>query len=87
MLPFDNRPWAKTLARVVIALSILAAAVGGWYLYTLDELHIPEVTGLLLLLLTIIPPNVAVLIVMRKAGDPEPCNAHLVQCIPPIRTR
>ena len=61
MLPFDNRPWAKTAARAVILLSVLAAVVGAYYLYDIDELHIPEVTGIILLLLTIVPPNVAIL--------------------------
>jgi uncharacterized membrane protein len=65
MLPFDNRPWAKTVARTVIALSFIFAIAGAYYLYTLDELHIAEVTGILLLLLTIVPPNVA--IVLRKS--------------------
>lgn len=66
MLPFDNRPWAKAVARTVIGLSFVAAIIGAYYLYTLDELHIPEVTGILLLLLTIVPPNLAVL--WKKTG-------------------
>ncbi len=61
MLPFQNRPWAKPLARLVIGASLVAAALGAYYLYTIEQLYIPEVTGILLLLLTIIPPNVAVL--------------------------
>lgn len=61
MLPFDNRPWAKTLAGTVIALSVIAAIAGSYFLYSLDQLHIPEVTGIVLLLLTILPPNIAIL--------------------------
>jgi hypothetical protein len=61
MLPGQHKPWAKPLARVVIGVSILAAIVGAWYLHDIGQLYIPEVTGILLLLLTIIPPNVAVL--------------------------
>ena len=62
MLPFDNRPWARSAARAVITLSLLAAIAGAYYLYDSDELHIPEVTGILLLLLTILPPNIAILL-------------------------
>jgi hypothetical protein len=61
MLPGEHKPWAKPLARAVIGVSILAAIVGAWYLYDIGELYIPEITGILLLLLTIIPPNVSVL--------------------------
>jgi hypothetical protein len=78
MLPFDNRPWAKAVARTVIALSIVAAIAGAYYLFTLDELHIPEVTGIILLLLTILPPNLA--IVYRAQTPPDGAaisQAHL----------
>ena len=69
MLPFDNRPWAKSVARTVIALSIVAAVAGAYYLFTLDELHIPEVTGILLLLLTILPPNIAIISRAQTSQD------------------
>ncbi len=68
MLPGEHKPWAKPLARGVIGGSILAAIVGAWYLYDIGQLYIPEITGILLLLLTIIPPNVAVL--RAKTGIP-----------------
>ncbi len=64
MLPFDNRPWAKTVARTVIALSLLAALAGAYYCYETDQLNIPECAIIFLLLLTILPPNIA--IVLRK---------------------
>ena len=71
MLPFDNRPWAKTFARLVIALSLIAAALGVYYCQETDQLHISEVAIIGLLLLTIIPPNIA--IVLRKKGpDDQP---------------
>lgn len=73
MLPFDNRPWAKAVARTVIGLSILAAILVAYYLNDNDELHIPEVTGICLLLLTIIPPNLAVLY-KKTAGDSAGMN-------------
>jgi uncharacterized membrane protein YfcA len=61
MLPGERKPWAKPLAKAVIGTSILAAILGAWYLHDIGELYIPEITGILLLLLTIIPPNVALL--------------------------
>jgi len=61
MLPFDNKPWAKPLARSVIVLAFLGAAAFAWFLHSIGQLYIPEVTGIVLLLLTIVPPNVAVL--------------------------
>jgi hypothetical protein len=73
MLPFDNRPWAKAVARTVIGLSVLAAIAGAYYLNSEDQLHIPEVTGIFLLLLTILPPNIA--IVLRKNEPREEAAA------------
>ncbi len=60
MLPFDNRPWARALARAVIVLSVIAAALAAYYCYITDELHISEVAIIGLLLLTILPPNIAI---------------------------
>lgn len=69
MLPFDNRPWAKAVARTVIAVSLIAAALGAYYFYTTDDLHISEIAIISLLLLTILPPNIA--IVNRKTEGEE----------------
>jgi len=72
MLPGEHKPWAKPLARVVIGGSILGTIVGGWYLYDIGQLYIPEITGLLLLLLILIPPNVAVLRAKTEAPPKKP---------------
>jgi uncharacterized membrane protein YfcA len=77
MLPGDHKPWAKPLARTVIGVSILAAIVGAWYLHDIGQLYIPEITGILLLLLTIIPPNVAIL--REKTEIPTKNSAPLKQ--------
>ena len=69
MLPFDNRPWAKTLARTVIGLSIVAAIVAAYYLNDNDQLNIPEVAIIVLLLLTILPPNIAIVMRKPQSGD------------------
>jgi hypothetical protein len=74
MLPFDNRPWARRVARVVICGSVAGAVAGGWYMYSVGELHIPEVTILVLLLLAIVPPNVAVLRKRPEAVDGAPAR-------------
>ncbi len=71
MLPFDNRPWAKRVAQIVIGVSVVAAIVSAYYLYDMDELHISEVFIILLLLLTIIPPNLAV-IMKKHPNDVSP---------------
>jgi len=73
MLPFDNRPWAKALAATVIGLSVLAAVLAAYYLNDTDQLHIPEVAIIVLLLLTILPPNLA--IVLRKRATSEGSSA------------
>lgn len=61
MLPNDHKPWAKSLARTVIGVTLVALACLAYYLETHNSLHIPEVVGIFLLFLTIVPPNLAVL--------------------------
>ncbi len=61
MLPCQNSTWSKSIARSIIALAILAAIVTAYYLHDQHLLYIPEITILLLLLLAILPPNIAIL--------------------------
>jgi hypothetical protein len=61
MLPGDHKPWAKTVARIVICFTIVALIVLAFVLKANNTLHIPEVVGLILLFLTIVPPNLAIL--------------------------
>jgi hypothetical protein len=61
MLPNDHRPWAKTVARIVICSTIVVLIVLGFLLKSYNNLRIPEVVGLILLFLTIVPPNLAIL--------------------------
>jgi hypothetical protein len=61
MLPNDHKPWAKTVARIVICFTIVALIVLAFVLKAYNTLHIPEVVGLLLLFLTIVPPNLAII--------------------------
>lgn len=61
MLPNDDKPWAKPLARTVIVATLIGLAVLAYYLQDHNQLRIPEMVGIFLLFLTIVPPNLAVL--------------------------
>jgi len=61
MLPGDKKPWAKTVARIVIAATIVALLCLAYFLHTQNSLRIPEIVGIFLLFLTIVPPNLAIL--------------------------
>ena len=61
MLPGDQKPWAKTVARIVICTTILGLIVLAFVLESYHTLHIPEMVGIFLLFLAIVPPNLAVL--------------------------
>jgi hypothetical protein len=61
MLPNDHKPWAKTVARIVICGTIVILAVLAYVLRAHNSLHISEIVGLFLLFLTIVPPNLAII--------------------------
>jgi hypothetical protein len=61
MLPNDHKPWAKTVARIVICFTIVALVVLAFILKSYNTLRIPEVVGLVLLFLAVVPPNLAIL--------------------------
>lgn len=61
MLPNADKPWAKTLARTVIGATLVALGILAYVLEIHNSLHIPEIVGIFLLFLTIVPPNLAVL--------------------------
>ena len=69
MLPFEQKPWARTVAGTVIGSSLLGSVCLALYFRSIGSLHISEVVGIFLLLLTIIPPNVAVL---TRKSDEQP---------------
>jgi hypothetical protein len=53
MLPNDDKPWAKTVAFIVIGFTIVALVVLAFVLKAHNTLHIPEIVG-------IVPPNLAI---------------------------
>jgi hypothetical protein len=61
MLPHDKKPWAKTLARTVIGVTVVALAILAYFLRAHNDLHVPEIVGIFLLFLTIVPPNLAII--------------------------
>ncbi len=61
MLPNDHKPWAKTVARIVVCSTIVALAFLAYFLESRNSLHIPEIVGIFLLFLAIVPPNLAVI--------------------------
>jgi hypothetical protein len=61
MLPNDKKPWAKTLARTVICVTLVGLAALAYYLQDHSSLHISEIVGIFLLFLAIVPPNLAVI--------------------------
>lgn len=61
MLPFDRKPWAKTLATCVIAAVLLGTAIYAYLIERDRHLDWGERTIIALLLLTVIPPNIAII--------------------------
>jgi uncharacterized membrane protein len=58
MPSFDTRPWAKRLAGTVIVVTVIALTIGAFYLHSIKSLGIPEIVGIIMLLLAILPPNI-----------------------------
>lgn len=67
MLPFDRRPWAKTVAGTVIVLTLLGAIAAPFYLRHINHLDPPMAVLIVLLVLAIVPPNYVVLRRQKRA--------------------
>jgi hypothetical protein len=59
-LPNTHKPWAKTVASIVICVTIAALIVLAFVLKSYNNLRFPEIIGLFLLFVTIVPPNLAI---------------------------
>jgi len=79
MLPNDDKPWAKTLARTVICVTIVALVCLSLFLESRNMFHIPEMVGVFLLFLTIVPPNLAVLYPWILPTRHEPSNSRVTK--------
>jgi len=66
MLPFDRKPWAATLAKLVILLTITGVVLYVLWIRQTRPLDWGERWILGLLLIAVIPPNLA--IIRRKPG-------------------
>jgi hypothetical protein len=75
-LPNSDKPWAKPVARVVICATLIALSALAYYLNAHNSLHIPEVVGIFLLFLTIVPPNLAVLYPWLLPSKSMPDTTH-----------
>ena len=69
MLPFDRRPWARSFAIGVIAVTVLGVITYAWTILSERPLDWGERVILMLVLLTVIPPNVV--IIRRKSVPPK----------------
>jgi hypothetical protein len=74
MLPYDQKPWARILAKIVIFVSFLSLSALTLILYRMGQLHISEGVGIVLLLLLFLPPNIAILTRPDSPHDPSPLD-------------
>ncbi len=77
MLPYDTRPWARTVAKTVIISSTMVLIGLGLYLHHIGQMRISEYVGLVILFLTIVPPNIAILYRKRNASTDRSQQAIL----------
>jgi hypothetical protein len=82
MLPNDHKPWAKTVARTVIGVTLVALAFLTYFLRSHGSLHISEAVGIFLLFLTIVPPNLAVIYPWLLPPKHSPTRSHTSKSIP-----
>jgi hypothetical protein len=61
MLSFDKKPWARSLATTVVLIASIGLFTLTILLHHYNELHIPEVAIIALLLLLLLPPNIAII--------------------------
>jgi hypothetical protein len=76
MLPNDQKPWAKTLARTVIGVTLVVLGILAYVLEDHNSLHIPEIVGIFLLFLTIVPPNLAIIYPWLLPAKHIPTQGH-----------
>jgi uncharacterized membrane protein YoaK (UPF0700 family) len=68
MLPFETRPWARRVALAVVVVTLAAAVAAPFYLRHIKHLDPPMAVLVVLLVLAIVPPNLAILRRQRGAA-------------------
>jgi predicted ABC-type exoprotein transport system permease subunit len=72
MLPFDRKPWARSLAATVIVVTLVAAVLTPFYLRHIRHLDPPMAVLIVLLVLAIVPPNLVIVRRHREGGYGDP---------------
>ena len=70
MLPFEEKTWAKPVAKFMITMTLIAEAVAVLWLRHYGPLDPPEIVALLLILVGVLPPNIHIL--RRTSGITAP---------------
>ncbi len=61
MLPYSNRSWSKRVAGAVIAATLIGLAVTAILIRRARPLDVAEIAFIVLMLLAVLPPNIAIL--------------------------
>ena len=61
MLPFEERIWAKPVAKFMIIATLLGEAAAVLWLRHYGPLDPPEIVALILILVGVLPPNIHIL--------------------------
>ncbi|SFS05857.1 hypothetical protein SAMN05421771_1137 [Granulicella pectinivorans] len=61
MLPFDNRPWAKRVAAIVIVCTIVCEISVALWIRAEGPLDFSEILAFVLFFLAVVPPNIHIL--------------------------
>jgi hypothetical protein len=83
MLPFDQKPWAKQVAALVIVVTLLGAAGTAFYLHATKGLDTGAIVAIFLIVLALVPPNVVIL--RRRRTEEERRQASMVPARSSIR--
>ncbi len=70
MLPFEEKIWAKPVAKFMIIATLLAEAIAFLWLRHYGPLDPPEIVALILILVGVLPPNIHIL--RRHPGTSRP---------------
>jgi Mn2+/Fe2+ NRAMP family transporter len=76
MLPFDNRPWAKRLAAVVIVCTVVCEITLYLWIRTEGPLNFSENLAFVMFFLAVIPPNVQIIRSKKPIVEGKPRMPH-----------